>query len=186
MTRHDKHELPIWLEQEIQDIDLMIGVLDAAKNSAFSLSSSPVSVFVQLLVDLLMRVKNSYEHGLPEFESNNPEIVFLDDEPMGPLGNSRQRTINFKSELNWSPVYQDPSVSPMPVFFRALAVFFSRSLKQSFDFQKDFHDLLKAMDKFLPPGVTSQKSHKAEKSNKNIKAIRAQKARNAYYRRRRQ
>jgi hypothetical protein len=186
MTRHDKHELPLWLEEELRDIDLLIGILDAAKNSAFSLTSSPVGDLVSLLVDLIMRIKNSYEHGISDFASNNPEVVFLDDQPMGELGNSRQRTIKFDRYLNWSPVYKDPESSPMPVFLKALAVFFSRSLDPKFNFQKSFHGFLKALDKFLPPGFTSQKSKNAEKITKNTKQLRAQKARSAYYRRRRQ
>ena len=181
-----KEKIPLWLERELQDIDQMIGILDAVKNSAFSLSSSPVDVLVKLLVDLLMKIKNSYEHGLPETEALNPAIIFLDDEPMGELGNSSQRTIKYNSNLNWSPVYQDRESSPMPRFLRALAVFFSRSLKPNFNFQKDFHDLLKGMDKFLPPGRTCQESRKAEKIDKNFKQFQANKARNAYYRRRRQ
>ncbi len=184
MTRHDKHELPIWLEKELEDVDQMIGLLNAVKNSAFRLSSSPVDVLVQLLVDLLMRIKNSYEHGSPDFERNNPKIVFLDDEPMGELGNSRQRTIQLKSYLNWGPCYRDSEDSPMPKFLKALAVFFSRSVKQDFNFQKTFHEFLNNLDDLLPPGRTCQKTQKSEKTNKNIQAIKT-KSVEAYFRRRR-
>lgn len=185
MTRHDKHELPIWLERELQEIDQMIGILDAVKNSAFSLSSSPVDILVKLLVDLVLKIKNSYEHGFPDFERNNPEIVFEDDKPMGPLGNSTQRTINIKSYLNWGPYYRDTQDSPMPRFLKALAVFFSRSIQKSFSFSESFHDFLKELQEFLPPGLTGQKTQKSEKTNKNVKEIQAKKARNFYYRRRR-
>lgn len=184
MTRHDKHELPEWLEAEISELDQMIGILRALRNSAFSLSSSPVDVLVKLLVDLLMRIKNSYEHDLPETEDLNDEIVFFDDEPMGELGNSRQGVIKYKRHLNWDPVYQDRTTSPMPRLFKALAVFFSRSLDPKFDFQKSFHGFLKDLEEFLPPGFISQKSNNAEKSKKNIKNVQGQHPRNFYYRRR--
>lgn len=184
MRRHDKHEIPKWLEEELQDIDQMIGILQAVKSSAYSLSSSPVDVLVSLLVDLIMRIKNSYEHDLPETEDLNDEIIFLDDEPMGELGNSRQKTIKLKSHLNWSPVYRQRDTSPMPRVLRALAVFFSRSLDQDFNFQKSFHDFFEGLNQFLPPGVLSQKSINAEKSKQNIKKQIPSKGNNFYYRRR--
>lgn len=182
MTRHDKHELPEWLEEQFQEIDLTIGVLRASEIGAFSLSSSPVEVLVSLLVDLLMRIKNSYEHGIPETERRNSAVVFLDDEPMGELGNSNQKTINFKSQLNWSPssLRED---SPMPFLIRELARFFSRSLRPDFCFGKEFVHLYQDLAKLLPPGFISQKSHKAEKRNKNRQTVQAN-ARTFYHRRR--
>jgi hypothetical protein len=174
-----KESIPLWLERELSDIDQMIGILEAVKSSAFSLSSSPVDVLTRLLVDLLMKIKNSHEHDLPETESLNPAIIFLDDEPMGPLGNSSQRTIKYHSKLNWHPT------ESMHKLLQGLAVFFSRSIKQDFIFQKDFHDLLKYLAEFLPPGFLSQKSKNAEKNIKNNKPNVAIEANvRAYYRRR--
>jgi hypothetical protein len=173
-----KEPIPLWLERELEDIDQMIGLLKAVKSSAFSLSSSPVDVLTRLLVDLLMKIKNSHEHGLPETEERNPAIIFLDDEPMGELGNSRQRTIKLNVNLNWHPP------EAMHQFLQSLAVFFSRSLLKDFNFHDEFTHHLENLQKFLPPGFISQKSKHAEKKNKNIKEIRAYHSRKAYYRRR--
>jgi hypothetical protein len=180
-----KERIPLWLERELEDIDQMIGLLNACKSSVYSLSSSPVAILVRLLVDLLMRIKNSYENGVPETEHLNEAIVFLDFDPMGPLGNSNQRTIKFNRKLNWSVVYRDRTTSPMPRFLRACAVFFSRSLQEDFNFSESFHDFLKGLQKFLPPGLTGQQSKYAEKNQQDIKELERRKRVNAYYRRRR-
>jgi hypothetical protein len=172
-------EYPLWLIERIEEIEGYIGILQALKSKAFSLSISPVGILTEGIVDLLMQLRKSYQDEAPYTGSLNPEIIFDDDGPRDDLGNIPQRERKF---------YVKRAVVPeMPQFLWAFAVFFSRSLKKDFNFQKDFHGLLKDLNQILPPGFTSQKSNNAEKTSKKTKQLDANKiARSAYYRRRRQ
>jgi hypothetical protein len=170
-----KELVPEWLIEIEEDIDSYIAVLQAAKKHLVSISISPVNILTDIAVELLMKLRYLYQNEAPKSERKNPAIIF-DESQMGDLGLPPQRTINFKVQGVWSP--------QMEKFLFHLAIFFSRSLKTNFSFEKDFHDLIQKLDEFLPPGTCSQKSIKAEKSQKNIKQVRAQKARKAYYRRR--
>jgi hypothetical protein len=110
-------------------------------------------------------------------EIPNPVIIF-DERFSDPLGNVLQSEFN-----RYTPAAYNP---PLEHFLFHLAVFFSRSILPNFNFQKDFHDLLNSMEKFLPPGIFPQKSVKAEKKQKQIKTKTLQEKRvDGYYRRRR-
>ena len=176
MVSHEKEKLPLWLIERIEDIESYIGVLQAAKRSAFSLSISPVNVLTDLLVDIILKLRESYENEAPQSERPNPEIIF-DEFSQGPLGNPAQRTRNFYVHR-----VNDPQ---MEKFLLHLAEFFSRSMQKGFTFQKEFVHLTDNLKHFLPPGITSQKSNKAEKIQKNEKNLKAQRARNFYHYRRR-
>jgi hypothetical protein len=164
-----------WLEEQHREIDQLIDDLKLTKLTL--LSSSPVDNLTNIAVDLLIKLKKAYYEEAPMTGDPNPVVIF-DERFSDPLGNVFQREFNRYSLRAWSP--------PMEKFLFHLAIFFSRSLKPDFNFQKDFIHLLKSLNEFLPPGLISQKSRKAEKSNKNVKDIQAKKARNAYFRRRRQ
>lgn len=164
-----------WLERKSEDFDLMIELLQAAKNTAFSFHSSPVNIMSEIATDLLLKLSQAYEEGVPKRERLNPTIIF-DYRFPDPLGNAS----SFKRESK-SPEAWDPDLSYL---CRRLAIFFSRSIREDFSFQKDFHDLLNHLQDIFPPGFISQKSYKAEKKKNNIKS-QAAKARTAYYRRRR-
>jgi hypothetical protein len=170
-----QEDIPEWLESEYREIDDLIESLRVSKELLVSFRSSPVDILTNTAVDLLIKLKKAYYEESPLSGDPNPVIIF-DERFSDPLGNVSQREFNRYSLRVWSP--------PMEKFLFHLAVFFSRSLMKDFKFQKDFHDLLKNLQEFLPPGLTSQKSKNAEKTNKNVKVDRAIKARNAYYRRR--
>ncbi len=150
------------LTERNEEFDLMIELLQKAKQTAFSLSVSPVNLLSRTASDLLLRIANAYEDGVPKTERLNPTIKF-DYRFSDPLGNPFQRTVNENRSEAWNPQFSR--------FSRELAVFFSRSLLKDFSFQKDFHDLLNNLQDILPPGFLSQKSNNAEKINKRLRLL---------------
>lgn len=52
-----KQDIPLWLEREIVELDSLIELFQGLKSSIFSLASSPVDILTNLLVDLIMKIK---------------------------------------------------------------------------------------------------------------------------------
>jgi hypothetical protein len=167
-------EVPEWLESEYREIDDLIESLRVSKDLLVSFRSSPVDVLTRTAVDLLVKLKKAYYEESPLSGDPNPVIIF-DERFSDPLGNVAQREFNRYSLRVWSP--------PMEKFLFHLAVFFSRSLSKDFQFQKDFHDLLKNLKEFLPPVPIGKESKNAEKTNKNVNIHKANNI-SGYYRRR--
>lgn len=167
-------EKPLWLMRR-EEFDEYIELLQTLKKSVFSLRISPVNVTTNIVIEQLLRLSKSYEDGVPKTERVNPTVKF-DYRFSDSIGNPKQSTFYEKSAEAWNP--------QLAKFIRELTIFFSRSLKEDFTFEKDFHGLFKNLQEFLPPGFRSQKSKNAEKRKKNVKEIRAKKAQIAYYRRR--
>ena len=137
-------------------------------------SSSPVTLLVSMIKDLLLTMRRAYQEGRAKTGPLNPSIIF-DERLTDPLGNIKSSKQKYWVEEIWSP--------QLSAFCEQLFIFFSRSMVKDFNFSKDFDRLRKNLSQFLPPEV-SQKSIKAEKNNQQRNAPKAN-ARRAYYHRRR-
>ena len=179
----EDNDVSDWLEDQHLKVLAYASYLEAQAKSLRQIdyktsilrSSSPVDFLTNIVVDILLILKESYKEGVPKTERSNPIIIF-DYGKSGPLGNPAQTTRNFNVESAWSP--------QLAAFAKELTIFFSRSLKKGFTFQKEFVHLTDKLKEFLPPGFIPQKSKNAEKIDKKKKGIKTIR-RDAYHRRRR-